>query len=744
MALRGKLGPEQVPAKHGVSLAKLCLLAAILLLGCRVCANRIDFQEGKRRGFEKRENETKAVLSRSPPIRRGSHGGGGPVQELCEEASCSICLEFFRDPVMIAECGHTFCRACLTLSWGESGAAEPSCPQCRGTAQPQNLRPNPQLANLVEIAKKVSPSEGEGAGKGGEGEGGVCEKHGEPLKFFCREDRAPLCVVCSRSREHRGHRVTPLEEEAKSAGEKKATVAARKGSICQKHQEPLKLFCRDHEAPICVVCEQSQEHRYHDIVPVEEASQEYKDQFCTYVQILQKEKNKVLTYKASLVKESQDLLRQTKGEQQKMLTQFRQLHTFLDKQEKLLLAQMDEVEKEVARNRDQHLAEISEELSALESLIREMEEKSQWPASDLLQDARSTLQRARFVRVDLMEVPDQIGSVGYIGWGAGRKKEAWVVTIVGCERRDLSGGNKMSHLCEYVYYDEDAGVPLGSGKINNEVHRDDLPRARRHWKRLQETWWLGRNILGPAADVAGADPMGVKAVKHLPYMLYVLWQGDGINQNVVQVNYHEPVKEVAEDIVHETLKYRGGVGTKEAFENPVAFPVALKWRIWDFSDLSPLLEGIKKQFKDTLNSGFHLQKANVTLDPDTAHPELILSERQKRVRREKAQALPNNPERFDQSGAVLGHEGFTAGRHFWEVLVGSEKEWAVGVARQSVSRKGELFLHPEKGIWAVRKLPVGYIAAKRGSPPLTLTGELKRIRVCLNYTGGRVAFFDAD
>ncbi|XP_015274580.1 PREDICTED: E3 ubiquitin-protein ligase TRIM17-like, partial [Gekko japonicus] len=85
-------------------------------------------------------------------------------------------------------------------------------------------------------------------------------------------------------------------------------VAARKESVCQKHQEPLKLFCRDHEAPICVVCEQSQEHRYHDIVPVEEASQEYKDQFCTCMEILRKERNRILAYKDSLVKESQDLL----------------------------------------------------------------------------------------------------------------------------------------------------------------------------------------------------------------------------------------------------------------------------------------------------------------------------------------------------------------------------------------------------------------------------------------------------
>ncbi|XP_060111155.1 E3 ubiquitin-protein ligase TRIM41-like [Heteronotia binoei] len=199
----------------------------------------------------------------------------GPLKKLCEEASCSICLDFFRDPVIVTQCGHNFCRACLTRSWGEAGAAaEPSCPQCRGAAQQGNLRPNQLLANFVEIAKKFSPLEGEGAeAKGGEGEGGVCEKHREPLMFFCGEDEAALCVTCSRSQEHRGHQVTPLED---ASGEKERVVAARKERVCQKHQEPLKLFCKDHEAPICVVCEQSQEHQYHDIIPAEEAAQEYK------------------------------------------------------------------------------------------------------------------------------------------------------------------------------------------------------------------------------------------------------------------------------------------------------------------------------------------------------------------------------------------------------------------------------------------------------------------------------------
>uniref|UniRef100_A0ACB8EG40 Uncharacterized protein n=1 Tax=Sphaerodactylus townsendi TaxID=933632 RepID=A0ACB8EG40_9SAUR len=129
-------------------------------------------------------------------------------QELCEEASCSVCLGFCRDPVTIAGCGHAFCRACLTHSWGDLEGAEASCPLCRGPAQEGTLRPNHQLANTAEITQKLSPSEGSTKKR----KRGVCEKHQEPLKLFCREDEAPLCLICSRSQEHKGHQVIPLEE----------------------------------------------------------------------------------------------------------------------------------------------------------------------------------------------------------------------------------------------------------------------------------------------------------------------------------------------------------------------------------------------------------------------------------------------------------------------------------------------------------------------------------------------------
>ncbi|XP_065271382.1 butyrophilin subfamily 1 member A1-like [Emys orbicularis] len=140
-----------------------------------------------------------------------------------------------------------------------------------------------------------------------------------------------------------------------------------------------------------------------------------------------------------------------------------------------------------------------------------------------------------------------------------------------------------------------------------------------------------------------------------------------------------------------------------------------------------------------------MEKANVTLDPDTAHPQLIQSEDRKSVRRRDTwQDLPNNPERFEYERCVLGCEGFTSGRHYWEVELGGGEYWAVGVARESVKRKGEIIFETQEGIWAVGHWGSQYLAVTSPRSPLVLKWVPRRIRVFLNYEVGQVAFFDAD
>uniref|UniRef100_A0A7M4ED07 Uncharacterized protein n=1 Tax=Crocodylus porosus TaxID=8502 RepID=A0A7M4ED07_CROPO len=119
-----------------------------------------------------------------------------PVENLWDEATCSICLDFFRDPVMVMGCGHNFRRAFITQCW-EGAETDVTCPQCRQTFPQGTLGPNRQLASIVEIAKRLHVQKAKAAG----GQR-ACGEHREALKLFCQDDEAPICMVCDRSRVH--------------------------------------------------------------------------------------------------------------------------------------------------------------------------------------------------------------------------------------------------------------------------------------------------------------------------------------------------------------------------------------------------------------------------------------------------------------------------------------------------------------------------------------------------------------
>ncbi|XP_039216945.1 E3 ubiquitin-protein ligase TRIM7-like isoform X3 [Crotalus tigris] len=238
---------------------------------------------------------------------------------LQDEATCSVCLEYFKDPVSI-QCGHNFCRACITKSW-KSLEVDFPCPQCREVFKEKSLRPNRQLANMSEIISQFILHGGRG-----------------------------------------------LEEDR----------------ICEKHKEALKLYCKDDQKTICVVCDRSRDHRPHAVVPVEEAAQEYKEQIQTRLDFLKKERQELLEFKTQDDKKSQELLKTIETERQKVLSEFEGLRQFLHEQEQVLLGQLDKMEKGIVKRQNENITELSKEISLLNKFIADLEDKIQEPLLDFL------------------------------------------------------------------------------------------------------------------------------------------------------------------------------------------------------------------------------------------------------------------------------------------------------------------------------------------------------------------------
>ncbi|KYO19897.1 zinc finger protein RFP-like [Alligator mississippiensis] len=251
------------------------------------------------------------------------------VQSLRDEVTCSVCLELFTDPVMIVGCGHNFCRACIAQCW-EGAETDVTCPQCRQTFAQRLLGPNRQLDNLVELVKGLSVGSAERAG-------------GKML--------------------------------------------------CKQHGEALKLFCETDQVLMCMICRESWAHRAHPAAPIQEAVQQCKERIQTQLQLLKGERKRLEALRESESHKHQEYQQEAAAERQKVVAAFERLRRFLEEQERLVLAELGELESGIEKNQGETVTQLSEEISCLNNLIRELEGKCQQAASDLLQDMRSMLSR---------------------------------------------------------------------------------------------------------------------------------------------------------------------------------------------------------------------------------------------------------------------------------------------------------------------------------------------------------------
>ncbi|KAI7803563.1 claudin k isoform X2 [Triplophysa rosa] len=143
-----------------------------------------------------------------------------------------------------------------------------------------------------------------------------------------------------------------------------------------------------------------------------------------------------------------------------------------------------------------------------------------------------------------------------------------------------------------------------------------------------------------------------------------------------------------------------------------------------------------------------LQKytVDVTLNPRTAHAYLYISEDRKEVRHtNKQQEVSENPKRFDRVANVMAKEALSYGRHLWEVEVGEKTDWDLGIAKQSVNRKGKFTVCPSNGFWTLSlKNGTQYVANTFPPMSLSLAQKPRKVSVYLAYEEGQVSFFCSE
>ena len=181
------------------------------------------------------------------PIEKG-------VEELGEEITCAVCHEHYLDP-KILPCCHYYCKRCVRAMADRGNPF--ACPQCRRPAQlPANrdpaVLPTAYFINRIkDVHGKMEKARGRVAAR--------CEMCGAgKAEAFCRQCTEFICAECARYHEklkvkYPGHKVVSLEE-LRVGGAKQIPPTPAPPTMCETHDERMKLYCFDCGRLICRDC----------------------------------------------------------------------------------------------------------------------------------------------------------------------------------------------------------------------------------------------------------------------------------------------------------------------------------------------------------------------------------------------------------------------------------------------------------------------------------------------------------
>uniref|UniRef100_A0A8V1AFN9 Uncharacterized protein n=2 Tax=Gallus gallus TaxID=9031 RepID=A0A8V1AFN9_CHICK len=638
-------------------------------------------------------------------------------EQLQAEATCPLCLELFSRPVLTA-CGHSLCSPCAQVLLG-SPPRPAACPQCRATVEPGSLRPNFPLGAVAELAAALEEAAGEEAKRP------RCSEHGEALELFCQSCFQVLCPRCREEGPHCGHRTRPAEEAAKILRETLQSNLV----FLEKEKEEFnpKGESRINMLMVCAHLCPAPPARSSTLLGVQP--------FSSFI---------LISFSRTT------LLFSLSHPVHPISPSIRPSHISFHTSIPYLLPYVHPISPSI---RPSHISFHT----SIPYLLPYVHPISPSIRPSHISFYMSVLYLLPYVHpVSPSKCPPHISFLMPIPY-AFHTSLPYIFPYIHPVYFSIYPSPTSSHLSIpynllYIHSFSPprlcllAMIPIPSPQqtgcsgpgVSQGTVASEQQKLRTAFEQLQQ--FLREQEGALLAQLDGAHAR--LSEQHREYTCRVSERGTLLEELVeeIQKKRDQPAVEFLMDVA-------GILDRCVEAKVPVPDPVSseLQRTVSNLCKTSERVLAVLGDFRVDLLSKMDTERVKVLLDLETASRYLTISSDCRTLQiAEGWQNLSDTPKRFTGSASVLGSQGFTAGRHYWELEVGDGNNWAVGVALESVQRKESLMMAMEK-IWALRMdWDRSYTALTMPPAPLSLQEEPRRIRVHLDYEAGQVTFYNTD
>ncbi|XP_047676325.1 tripartite motif-containing protein 16-like isoform X5 [Tachysurus fulvidraco] len=599
--------------------------------------------------------------------------------------SCPVCQELLKDPVT-TPCGHNFCKVCINEFWDkEAQRSVYSCPQCKETAKVVEEMKETELQTASPTHCYAGPGDVE------------CDS------CIGRKRKAVnSCLVCQASycENHlQPHYQSPAFKKHKLV----KTGAEFQKNLCFQHDKLMEIYCRTDQSFICYLCAMDQ-HKGHDTVSTktERTKKQYelKEEQMKSQQKIQEKQKKVQELKQTVdiikrhsqaaLDDSERIFTELISSMEKKRSEVTEMiRAEMNQAERLL----NQLEQEIAdlKRRDTEIEQLShthDDIHFLQNELKKEQMKSQQRIQEKLKKVQELKQTVDIIKRRSQEAAFDSERIFNELISSMEKKRSEVTELIRAqEKAELSPVERLLNQLEQ----EIADLKRRVTEMEQLSHTHDDIHFLQSFPSL---------CVSPGCD----DSLNFTVNQHLSF--------DGVRKSLSGLKKH--VEQICEKKVKKVCV--------EAAAIQMILPSELKSR------------------KD-----FLLYFRYLTLDPNTAHRELILSEKNRVVTWSKTQQqYPDHPERFDSGPQVLCKES-VCGCCYWEV----ERSGVVSisVSYKEISRKVEgyecLFGYNNQS-WSLRCSPSS-VFFMHNNIETELQGPVtSRIGVYVDHSAGTLSFYSVS